>query len=245
MTREELRTKYESAMEKVAKKEKTLARHEAQAQKKLDKIVKNGWNPEDPYAKYGTDEYHESYWLVCEYKGKLDDIKRTKKAIEDAKRIAGNWKEKLDKEEKKSRKYEREIPEALKDYQEYLINAWNECDERKFDFLRNAYKELGYKGFVEKYKYTKYTWMRDYNKEANNTANTRDAEALIMNLYNRVKDITGEVVDWKGLRITQGNEGAVINGLVIGKNGTAKVESILAGGYNIQRLHVRTLVKRL
>ena len=76
--------------------------------------------------------------------------------------------------------------------------------------------------------------------------NQKAGENLILDLLKRVTKITGPVSDWSGLHVTTGNSGgAVLNGIVIGEEGRAKVESILAGGYNIQRLHVRTLVKEI
>ena len=66
---------------------------------------------------------------------------------------------------------------------------------------------------------------------------------LILDLLKRVTKITGPVRNWAGLELTRGNLGPVLNGVVTGEDGKARVESILAGGYNIQRLHVRTLVK--
>ena len=41
------------------------------------------------------------------------------------------------------------------------------------------------------------------------------------------------------------NEGICINGFVKGTAGTARVESITAGGWNIQKLHIRTLVHQI
>lgn len=75
--------------------------------------------------------------------------------------------------------------------------------------------------------------------------NQKAGENLILDLLKRVTKITGPVTDWSGLHVTQGNMGAVLNGIVVGDEGKARVESILAGGYNIQRLHVRTLVKEI
>lgn len=61
-------------------------------------------------------------------------------------------------------------------------------------------------------------------------------------LIETVEKITGEIEDCQGLRIdVYGN----LNGLVIGKEGKAKVQTISAGGYNIQCYHYRTLVDRI
>lgn len=57
----------------------------------------------------------------------------------------------------------------------------------------------------------------------------------------RIHAITGEVTDWDGIHYS----GGALNGVVYGKLGSVRVESILAGGYNIQRLHVRVLVHEI
>ena len=73
--------------------------------------------------------------------------------------------------------------------------------------------------------------------------NVKSAKKIILDLLKRVTKITGPVVDWSNLNVTAGNGGfAVLNGIVIGEDGKARVESIYAEG-PVQRLHVRTLVK--
>lgn len=65
------------------------------------------------------------------------------------------------------------------------------------------------------------------------------ADGYIMNLINRVTKYIGEITDYSNLYLT----GSAINGIVIGERGKVRVETILAGGYNIQCLHNRVLVK--
>ena len=67
----------------------------------------------------------------------------------------------------------------------------------------------------------------------------READYWLINLYNRVKEITGEVTDCSYLRWG----GKCLDGYIVGETGRAKVETIGAGGYNIQRYHLRVLVK--
>lgn len=61
-------------------------------------------------------------------------------------------------------------------------------------------------------------------------------------LIARVKEIVGQITDAKRLFI---GSNAEINGIIIGIKGKAKVETISAGGYNIQCFHYRVLVKEI
>lgn len=55
----------------------------------------------------------------------------------------------------------------------------------------------------------------------------------------RIKEVIGDIKDLKGLRISPRGE---INGIAKGVRCNAKVETITAGGYNIQCFHFRLLV---
>ena len=62
-------------------------------------------------------------------------------------------------------------------------------------------------------------------------------------LVTRVTEKVGDILDASGLRI--GRQNGEINGIVTGSKGQAKVETISAGGYNIQCFHYRVLVHKL
>ena len=61
-------------------------------------------------------------------------------------------------------------------------------------------------------------------------------------LIERVMEVTGKVTDATHLFIADNGE---INGIVTGEKGSAKVNTIYAGGYNIQCLHFRVLVSKV
>lgn len=61
-------------------------------------------------------------------------------------------------------------------------------------------------------------------------------------IIQRTTAITGKITDASGLRI---GAKADLNGYIIGERGTAKVQTIGAGGYNIQCFHFRTLINEL
>lgn len=60
-------------------------------------------------------------------------------------------------------------------------------------------------------------------------------------LIRKIEKVVGTIIDAKDLNLVAGE----INGTIKGKKGVAKVNTILAGGYNIQCLHYRTLVKKV
>lgn len=70
-------------------------------------------------------------------------------------------------------------------------------------------------------------------------SNVAVAEDFVRDLYMRVAAITGTVESWEGLRLAIDGRG--LNGEVTGKEGKCKVQTVGAGGYNIQRFHYRCL----
>ena len=139
-----------------------------------------------------------------------------------------------------SRSWDREKEKLAELYPDITQSKYSYRDERraKFDedhIIRPFEREYG------SLKYARSIWY--LSDEEIHKNNQKDGENLILDLLKRVTKITGAVTDWSGLYVTSGNMGAVLNGKVIGEEGSARVESITAGGYNIQRLHIRTLVK--
>lgn len=61
----------------------------------------------------------------------------------------------------------------------------------------------------------------------------------LLDLVYRIKDVVGEITDARGLEI---NRRLNLDGIVIGNAGKAKVQTVEAGGWNIQCFHYRTLV---
>lgn len=69
-----------------------------------------------------------------------------------------------------------------------------------------------------------------------------EAENKYDNIVNRAVEITGKILDATDLSIGSTGE---LNGIIVGKNGKAKIETIGAGGYNIQCFHFRTLIHKI
>ena len=69
-----------------------------------------------------------------------------------------------------------------------------------------------------------------------------EAENKYDNIVNRAVEITGKILDATDLSIGSTGE---LNGIIVGENGKAKIETIGAGGYNIQCFHFRTLIHKI
>ena len=234
-----LTERIEKAEATIAKKENTISKKIAQIEKKSDKARELGADPEKDRFEYRDNQ--EIFWLLCDIYHLNEDIERGRKEIEEKKITLENYRKQLAGEIEKENILLKEMPEIFTPFRDELVERWDRYDIKRREFLDKEMNTLGYKEFMKKYHYSDYQF-RYTTDEQIHESNVRDAKNLILNLYYRVKDITGEVTSWEDLHITNGNGGAVINGYVIGKEGRAKVESILAGGYNIQRLHIRVLV---
>lgn len=254
----EIKEKLEKAIEAVSKKEATLVRHNNKADKIRKQIVSRGWDLEaGRYQKANTEEHHDCYWTFCDLDSVKEDIKRTESAIVEKKAIVEKWESRLQEAEEKERLVNEKFPEIFKSFQDKVIKTWDAWDAAHKSALWDEYNKMkeedtsrnkleSYRAFIKKHSYNAYNFMREPAEETHKN-NAKAAESLIMNLWNRVRDIVGEATDWSGLHITSGNEweGAVVNGIVVGTNGNAMVDTIGAGGYNIQKFHYRTLVHKI
>jgi hypothetical protein len=89
--------------------------------------------------------------------------------------------------------------------------------------------------------------MDSYRKEADRLAYLdkmleEEKQAKTIDLLNRITAVVGDIVDAKGLRVSEkGN----LDGVIVGSVANAKIETIGAGGYNIQCFHYRTLVHKI
>ena len=133
----------------------------------------------------------------------------------------------------------------------YLIRSGEMTEDewrQKYDEAKKRRNQ--YKSMISSLTWTVYDRSSDshVNYTELNKILDKDVESKYWSMVNKVTDITGEIVDARGLRIAgDGN----LNGIIIGKDGKAKLETILAGGYNQgiivnvkhgQILHFRVLV---
>lgn len=304
-----LQTKIENAEAKVEKTSKTIERHEKQLQKKLDFLASKGINvdlKDIDASRWINGERHEWSWEVAEVSMKLEDIRGAKKKHEEAKKIAMNWRIKLENEQNKENFLEANTPQVIKDFlEEWKILAYdwtvkkykdshalNDKLKSEAQEIRNEFILKNFKKEVEEYennfsyskqeaidKIARYHGTSELNSILteerltqtiirNRVANFAGATVLQMNtmrneeerlawldkelnkekiakmldLVTRINNVVGTITDAKGLYISNAGN---INGFIVGTQGKASVETIGAGGYNIQRFHYRTLINKI
>lgn len=98
--------------------------------------------------------------------------------------------------------------------------------------MQELYSKIG-KGLAQ---FVRFRTVEELTKVAE-----KDAENYILNLIGRVTKYVGKITDYSNIVLT----GPSINGIIEGENGKVSVRTVVAGGYNIQTLHNRVLVKRI
>lgn len=253
MTSKELKEKLEKAEEKVTKCENTIERHKKQLEKRQFKLLRVEWMAqymddlksvmwdEEKRSEYKRVTGDDLYWDCCDVQDKEEDIKGAKRKLEDQKKVVSNWREKLVKQVEKELKIATVVPEAFKEAKEALVESWTESDLMMQATIRKASEELDYKTFSKMYSYSAREFYLYKDEQDFRRINEHDAEMWLLDLYNRVVAVTGEITDTSGIRWG----GKCLDGFIVGKEGKAVVETIEAGGYNIQKWHLRTLVKAM
>ena len=230
---ETLSERITNAENKIGKKQRTILKKQVLIIKKqhlLDtKFLANSDSPEVRTLKWDIEHY-------------TDDISRLEREIAETALTLDNYRKQLTGLMERVSVLITDMPDVLRKLQEELVMRWDKWDIERRDKIIADYRELDYKECSRKYTHADVV-LKSKTDEQIHDDNVQASEDLIIDLIYRVRKITGEITDWSNIRASVGTGGfTVLNGTVIGKEGIACVESITAGGYNIQRLHIRVLV---
>lgn len=233
MKLETLQERIKSIEDKIAKKQGTIVKKRATAEKYTKKLSAG--------VHTGQEAWSINYTIKTAY----EDIERLENEIIELQSKLEKYNSQMG-DALAEDAVIKSVPPVLKQLQMELVERWDEYDIRRRNKVREDYANMSYKDFIRQYRTAATAQLRFKTDEQIHNENMRDAEKLIIDLIYRVRNITGEITSWEGVRATCGSNGCtVLNGRVQGKEGVALVESIGAGGYNIQRYHIRVLVKSL
>lgn len=139
-------------------------------------------------------------------------------------------------------------PVFMKEYEAYSDNM-KERREAYYRASRIERNEMWYAMDDAKREFRKtWGWMMDYtlggglDTERLKKDLEEDAKAKYDDIVERTNKIVGEITDAAGLSVGAKGE---LNGYIVGTRGKAKVNTIGAGGYNIQIFHFRTLIHKV
>ena len=251
--------KMTKALEALEKAQRTVARHEAKIAKLEAEIAKSGISYDEAWEnRFQKDEHGEILmkteilWgqeMKCYVKNEecfaqldrysklesaKEDLKNAQKKVEIKQRSVDKITEETKEKEREARIL-KNLPPILKKMMDQLEEIWNKQDKEERDEMTQKKIELGIRKFHEQYGHCELIGQTDAQIEKNNHMN---AVFYVTDLYRRLGDKVGDITSWEGIH---GN-GVALNGWVYGTKGTAHIETIRAGGYNIQRLHVRTII---
>ena len=191
------------------------------------------------YKEQGVDFY--DYLKIWK---RLENVYEKMKKVQKLEVTLANQKAKAEKENKKKDNLS-DMPKVFDDLKNRMVKYNVDWTLNQKTMLQKELKELGREAFLKKYKYEEYD-LAVYKKEDEIKKEIQtQVNKLVEDLFIKTKKICGNVKKFSDLRLTVNGSGyPILIGQVIGDNGTASIEPIEAGGYNIQKLHIRYIVRR-
>jgi hypothetical protein len=217
----------------------------------------------------------ETNWEVNPYYYSESDKRWTERDLESAKKSLADYEAKLEVENNKASSrnvqviidfldswkkesfdfYERMLPKYLEALDEYYridgeyCDWWNSSSRaNRSEWKAERSKREKIVDDAKRSLNSNWGWIMGYvERRVLDTAKLRkdldrEADEKYDFIIERTNAIVTKITDASNLYI--GNSGE-LNGYIIGTTGTAKVQTIGAGGYNIQRFHFRTLIHKM
>lgn len=255
-----IKNRIEGAKKNIAKLEAKIAR--------IEKAKATGWEVNPYYyheddLKWTNKDLEAAKKSLAKYEEDLATAndKAASRNVPAITEFLNNWKKRMEEYYHNTFKtYPEAAAQFRKDMEPYKLGyyeerkmkkerfeEWKEMNARRSDIeetfkLRYGFLQpyIGYKwedteegGMKRVYTFDEERFQKDITEEYN-----RKYDFII----ERTNEIVKVITDASGLKV--GAKGD-LNGFIIGTNGTAKVQTIGAGGYNIQCFHFRTLINRI
>lgn len=260
------------AEEFISKRTSTIERKQGTITKKIAALAKAGVEYVEGIEKRDYRDNNEAFWLICDIETLTEDIERAHKDIAEKQKALDGYKAQVTAEIEKANSrnipaileflegwkqrvteyYHDQFPKFLEARKEWYAIDSKHCDWHnhgawqmrkdnpdEYKRIEKEYKEAKAK-YISRWNFIfEYVDRNTFNDEKLAKELKREAEAKYDFIVERTNAIVGQITDASNLRI--GDKGD-LNGYIIGTKGTAKVETIGAGGYNIQCFHFRTLI---
>lgn len=180
-----------------------------------------------------------------------NDIQQLQGEIEKIDELIASYTEKLNNKAIISFVYENYVPQIFKDLEANLVKKWFDIDCRlRDDCLKDkealaAASESEYAKLNESIqsKYSKYIYgtLSEMSDDEILRTDVDSAHQAVIDLFVRILQEVGDVNSWDTLYLTD----TTMHGKVSGSTGAIQVETIAAGGYNVQRAHNRFIVSKV
>lgn len=188
-------------------------------------------------------DLNEANNTLSKYQSKIDEIDNfeNEEKIPAIWEFLQNWKEKtyqyiIENNElltTLNNNYESALEEFRKNTEGFELMNWREKYRLESQFKQDYYSDIHSLTYV----------VRDYKGNVDtaklNKVLNEDVKVKYQDLVHRITEKAGVIQDASDLHIGAKGE---INGKVIGNKNTVWVETVSAGGYNVQIFHYRTLV---
>jgi hypothetical protein len=247
MTHNELRV--DGARVGVDKALKRIAYWEKRLIKREERLLALGYKLLD-YSESEKRASNESYWEYCDLESDRESLLSAHKVYKESVEKLEKWQEKLLLEQQTTHTF---TPIPL--VEEFLLLWKSNSTEfyiQQVDALLAWESEHLTLSYLERIAYKRDHWsalVMEFATYSRNDFLSRLEKLLSAELlakrndfYTRCFESVGTLLDASNLTLASD---ASLNGLVIGELGKARIETIIAGGYNIQCLHYRVLVHKI